>query len=427
MSNPIIVGPLLGFEEGDFYTVCVLLEPGRPSPTLELSGGPQTQPFTKVATVGLNEFWRAEFPRPTPAADGSVAYAIKVNDAALADQHGRRAWKFHVPGTGEKPLLAYASCNGFSSAKLARDTNEPCVLWKRMAETHLGRPAQDGKPAQDARPFSLLLMGGDQVYADELWESKKCPHLKKWSELNWDKQHKAKVSATMAGEIAKFYDGLYLERWQDADMSLMFASIPSVMMWDDHDIFDGWGSYPDERQKCDVFQAVFKEAARVFEIFQLRCGTRNRLNAGGGHRTLRLRFGDYHILALDNRSERAQTHIMSEPHWRDVKNWLAGLADQKIANLLVMTGVPIVYRSFASVKRSWTPRSGTRNWRTTSTTTGVHDRTWRNECASSWCCWSSSGRKRTRGAGASARACCSRATCMWARSAKSGMSARNWA
>lgn len=338
MSTQIITGPLLGFEQGDFYSVCILLEPGGQTVLLELPGS-QTYPFAKVATVGTNEFWRAEFSSQVPAVGTLVSYSITVEGTAAMDRHSRSRWEFYMPGVGEEPLMAYASCNGFSSEKLARDTNEPYLMWQRLAEKH------------KEKPFSLLLMGGDQIYADEIWESeKKCPTLKKWSKLPWKKQHQAKVSATMATEITKFYDGLYLDRWQDENMSLMFASVPSVMMWDDHDIFDGWGSYPDERQNCDVFQAIFKEAARMFDVFQLRCGTRNRLNPGGNHRTLALHFRGYHILILDNRSERTQTRIMSDQNWQDVKSWLLGLESQQIPNLIVMTAVPLVYRSFALVE-----------------------------------------------------------------------------
>lgn len=350
MSQPIIVGPLLGFEEGDFYTVCVLLAAGSPAPILELPGQQQTYPFAQVATVGMNEFWRAEFSLPLPASGTRVDYIIKVNGAAIADQHDRSGWSFYMPGSGEEPLIAYASCNGFSSAKLARDTDEPYRLWKRMAKMHNGVPAKNGNPAKPPKPFSLLLMGGDQVYADELWESKRCPSLKKWSELNWEKQHAAKVTAAMQKEIAAFYDWLYTDRWSDENMSLMFASIPSVMMWDDHDIFDGWGSYPKERLECPVFQEVFSHASRLFDTLQLRCSPRNRLNPGAQHRTLRVQFRNYHILALDNRSERTLDQIMSEQNWQDVKNWLANFDGQAIPNLLVMAGVPVVYRSFAKVE-----------------------------------------------------------------------------
>ena len=344
MNEPIIVGPLLGFEAGEYYTVCILTEPMVAPPTLKVSGKTKRLAFAKKATVGNNEFWRAEFKVTARAKGANIEYAIHCKSDTLTDLHGRDRWEFYVPGKTEQPKIAYASCNGFSSVKLVRDTNEPFALWQLMAATH------QGTTAQAAQPFALLLLGGDQVYADDIWESKRCPSLKAWSDLSQVAQQEAKVTATMTTEIGAFYDWLYTDRWRDENMSLMFASIPSVMMWDDHDIFDGWGSYPEKRQNCAVFQAVFSHASRVFEVFQLRCSARNRMSPGKHHRTLAVRFRDYHILVLDNRSERLMDRIMSEENWRDVKNWLTGLAGESVRNLLVLTGVPVVYRSFSAVE-----------------------------------------------------------------------------
>jgi len=74
----------------------------------------------------------------------------------------------------------------------------------------------------------------------------------------------------MKNQIDRFYDELYIKRWSNKSMSLIFASIPSVMMWDDHDIFDGWGSYPEDIQKCDVYKNIFSVAKKYFENFQIR-------------------------------------------------------------------------------------------------------------------------------------------------------------
>lgn len=339
MSNSILVGPLLGFENGEYYSVCVLLPAGSRPPVLNVSALRKQVKFSKMAVVGENDFWRAEFKLPVPAVGTAVSYDIKIGAAALTDPHGRTKWQFHLPGKTEQPRIAYGSCNGFSSAKLARDTDNPYLLWQKMAQQH------------EANPYSLLLLGGDQVYADDIWESRRCPSLQAWSELNAKAQEAAPVTPTMAKEIADFYNWLYLDRWKDPTMALMFASIPAVMMWDDHDIFDGWGSYPEQRQNCAVFQAVFQGASRTFDVFQLRCGTRNRLNAQAAHRSMTLKFHDYHILVLDNRSERTPEQIMAEEHWREVKAWLASLKSQRVSNLLVMTGVPAVYRSFAAVEK----------------------------------------------------------------------------
>ena len=352
MSLKIMVGPLLGYEQGDFYTVCVLTEPLPVAPELQLSGvaaGPVA--FTQVGTAGGLSFWRAEFNLPVPANALNVGYRVLVAGGAIVDRHGRTDWGFYVPGAKESPRLAYASCNGFSSGDLAKNTPEPYRLWQKMHEQHAGTPKTKDRPAQPPQPFALMLMGGDQVYADEIWQSKACPRLKAWGELSEDEQIAAKAGPAIQREIEGFYDWLYTDRWKDEDMSYMLASVPTVMMWDDHDIFDGWGSYPARMLNCEVYQAVFKNARRTFELFQLRGSTRSRLNAGAAHFSLWLRFRSHLILSLDNRSERTLDQIMSPAHWNDVKAWLVAQAPAKGDSLLVMTGVPAVYRSFANVEK----------------------------------------------------------------------------
>ncbi|HWM25409.1 MAG TPA: alkaline phosphatase D family protein [Chthoniobacterales bacterium] len=346
MSANILVGPLLGYEEGDYYTVCILAEGLTSAPTIKLSDKSKPISFVKQAGVGSSDFWRAEFKIAAGKDGTSVEYAIKGKAETFSDRHGRSKWRFYVPGKGEEPRIAYVSCNGFSSAELARDTDEPYGLWRRLAQ----QQTECSEIPQQEKPFSLLLMGGDQVYADEIWVSRRCPELQRWNELPYDQQSNAKPNAAMRAEIEAFYDWLYIDRWKDEQMSLMLSSIPSVMMWDDHDIFDGWGSYPKARQECAVFAKVFQEAARVFDVFQLRCSTRSRLNGTANHRTLALRFRGYQILVLDNRSERTLEQIMSDQQWHDVKGWLDG-TQKPPKNLIVLTAVPVVYRSFAIAEK----------------------------------------------------------------------------
>ena len=67
------------------------------------------------------------------------------------------------------------------------------------------------------------------------------------------------------------------------------------MMWDDHDIFDGWGSYSDEEQASPVFQTIFDAARAAFIKFQLMW-RRDRLGLAPAARqdafNALLRFGD---------------------------------------------------------------------------------------------------------------------------------------
>lgn len=339
--TPIVLGPILGYESGDFYTVCILTDGLSGVPQLEVAGG--KIPFLPLELVGTSQFWRGEFQPAIPEGTmgARVTYSIRAADGTLlSDKQALTQWTFYVPGAVEAARLAYASCNGFSSAALLRDTSEPYALWKKMAAAH------------QEKPFSLLLMGGDQLYADAVWSAKAPSAIEAWMQKNYEDQNKAKANVAMINEITRFYDGLYPNAWKNPAMALMFATIPSVMMWDDHDIFDGWGSYPDARQNCDVYQKVFAQAERTFRLFQLRGAAQNRsrLNATVKHYSLGFKFRDFHVLALDNRAERTYTQIMSDQNWADAKTWLDALDGQPVKNLLVMVGVPVIYRSFATVE-----------------------------------------------------------------------------
>ena len=60
----------------------------------------------------------------------------------------------------------------------------------------------------------------------------------------------------MAEEATFFYFTHYRQHWCSKHLADAFACIPQVMMWDDHDIFDGWGSYPHALLTCSVFQGT---------------------------------------------------------------------------------------------------------------------------------------------------------------------------
>lgn len=188
--------------------------------------------------------------------------------------------------------------------------------------------------------------GGDQLYGDSIWSS--VPALQKWNKLSHkEKTYSRRVSKTLCEQIDRFYDRLYQERWNNAAMSMMLASAPSVMMWDDHDIFDGWGSFPADIQACPVFQQIYSTAKHYFELFQIRSKNNSTLlDKRADHYAFALTFRNYHILALDNRSERTLDQVMgSKTQWPLINEYLKTIDDD--GHLLVMSGVPVVYRDFS--------------------------------------------------------------------------------
>ncbi|GGC01875.1 metallophosphatase [Marinobacterium zhoushanense] len=339
MSAQLILGPLLGLESDTLYTVCLVTSSNVEQVVLRLrpdSGRTETVTAMMVEDNEAGRFWRAEKSLDTPEQGEFIAYQLLVDDTALSDPFGHQHWTFYQPGREEKPKLAYASCNGFSDEALRTSTSSPYRMWHEMAKAH------------DQEPFSLLMMGGDQVYADSIWSRVKT--LADWHEQDLETRMATEPDDLMRSQISEFYANLYVERWRQDAVARMMASIPSVMMWDDHDIFDGWGSYPEDLQNCPVFHAIYDGAARFFRLYQLRNAPQNRslLAPERGHHAFGFRFRRYHILALDNRAERAIKQVMSRQQWEDLLAWL----DQRDSNgdLLVLSAVPVVYRDFSQVE-----------------------------------------------------------------------------
>ena len=330
MSEKLVLGPLLSIENDNKYVVCFLSKTN-----LDYSivfNNDTIVKAKKLANLNNGYFYRAEYTIKALENSRYVTYQIQNEKGFLKDFNKRDSWKFYIPAKNEKAKFAYASCNGFSSPDLLAKTDVPYKLWEKLEKNH------------KKEPFSVLVMGGDQVYADELWS--KVLELEKWTKLKMKEKIKRRASKTMIKQLKDFYEKLYITKWSDKSMSLALATIPTVMMWDDHDIFDGWGSYPDELQTCDVYKNIFSVAKKYFEIFQIRTiKNTSLLSKKREHYSFALKFRNYHILALDNRAQRSIYTVMGNDEWKDVNTYL----DENILNdnLLVLSAVPVVYRDFS--------------------------------------------------------------------------------
>jgi phosphodiesterase/alkaline phosphatase D-like protein len=241
--------------------------------------------------------------------------------------------------------MAYASCNGFSSLRDMKKIEDKNALWTNMSREH------------EQKPFHLLLMGGDQVYADSIWET--VPSIIRWAEKSWGKRKKAKFTQEMHFQVQKFYFDLYCTRWAQAEPAKMLARVPTLMMWDDHDIFDGWGSYPEDQQTCMVYRGIFKQAREHFRVFQLRKEPEDMLGADPNNPDDEhfknppslshfRQLGNIAIAALDMRSQRTQYQVLGEDSWEEFLGWMNG--QEELQHLLVMSSIPVVHPDFSMVE-----------------------------------------------------------------------------
>ena len=349
-NTDLLLGPILGYEWDDaaqqpYYTVIVRALQGA-APVWHVDG--QRVPMQELRTLhDGSSVWRGEVALRPFEDDGKgrpVDYAIQRGRKALRNVCGDSAWRFHLPGKptpDRQPRLAFCSCNGFTDYK-ALNGRDPLLLWQRMLDMH----------AKD--PFSLLIMGGDQLYCDDL-AHREGGFAKLWAWLK--PEERAKVKPSEAQFLEGYFDH-YLLGWVrrvDGDRELphtpmvhMMASVPSVMMWDDHDIFDGWGSYESD-QGMPYYKEAFTSARAAFEVYQVRGAAHNRslLDRGKArHYSLGLKFGPFHLLALDNRTQRNAQQIMDGAHWEQVIGWLGKQSSARGGTLLVVAPIPVVYRRF---------------------------------------------------------------------------------
>jgi hypothetical protein len=106
------------------------------------------------------------------------------------------------------------------------------AMWKKLDEM-LDIRSQDGT----LKHLRLLVMAGDQVYNDDV--EVEC--LNKLDQADYLKSPNHETfTQTRIRLILQ-----YRKYWSEIHYRRVLAKIPSVTMWDDHDITDGWGGRPE--------------------------------------------------------------------------------------------------------------------------------------------------------------------------------------
>lgn len=316
-------------------------------------------------------------------------------------------WNFTVPGRGYAPRMAYVSCNGVSDPSAMRKLVRPAnAVWEDLLSNHdKSLRAKDYLMDKEQlwhetrthdkgfQRFHLLLMGGDQIYFDSIWED--VTGLKKWINLSRDEQINFKVTKALETEIENYYFGHYSQRWLpnerrawgagdfNRDCADALSRIPSIMMWDDHDIFDGWGSYSPEMQSSAVFKTLFKYARQAFWVFQMQHAIedlpelatieRNILPRDPLYKAIDwpgiqatdalalpvlpgqpgftsvYRVGPLALVAADLRTERSRTQVMGPDTWGALQSWMNAVATVDVAeqakcqHLILLSSVPVAH------------------------------------------------------------------------------------
>ncbi|KAI0506946.1 hypothetical protein F5B22DRAFT_430114 [Xylaria bambusicola] len=280
-------------------------------------------------------FWRFNIEIELRDKQQRIAYRI----------NGGPATGFWVPARGESMNIMFYSCNGFSQSVNPDDFSGPDPMWRDVLNDH------------QTRPFHVMIGGGDQIYNDAV--TNKAKLFSEWITLK-NPLHKSNAPFTPAlqDELEAFYLERYMMWFSQGLFGLASSQIPMVNMYDDHDIIDGFGSYPHHFMKSPVFSGLGNVAFKYYLLFQHQSipdetddepswclGVKPGPYINHLSRSLFVSLGArVALLAVDARTERTREEILHPDTWRKLMDrCYEEVVKGKTQHLLVLLGVPIAY------------------------------------------------------------------------------------
>jgi phosphodiesterase/alkaline phosphatase D-like protein len=215
---------------------------------------------------------------------------------------------------------------GFGSCNLPFRATDDGV---RVSDAAGIYPAIREELLRENAAFMLLL--GDQIYSDGVASLSVRDHL------SGDLEHPPPLDEALAAyrRVTRGYLG-------QAGFRALRAALPTYCMWDDHEIFDSWGS---RLEKTPLDRRLFEAAGRAYCEYQHQRNPNGAIGPPPYHYTFR--HGDIGFLVLDVRGARDYEHgrLLGEAQWLDVERYLAGDDAASLHTLFVVTSVPIAHVS----------------------------------------------------------------------------------
>jgi len=222
----------------------------------------------------------------------------------------------------------------------------------------------------------MLLMLGDQVYADE-----EAPQTRAFI------RKRRGTDGEPGEEVADFeeYAHLYRESWGEDTIRWLLSTVPSAMIFDDHDVHDDWNtsiSWLEEMRKKSWWERRITSALASYWIYQhlgnlspdkiAEQGLLDRVkaepdagrmlhswaaeadSAGGGRRWSYSRdLGEVRLVVLDSREGRVLDERPRRMFDDEEFDWLEGVITGDVRHLLVADTLPVFLPHAIHMLESW--------------------------------------------------------------------------
>jgi len=222
------------------------------------------------------------------------------------------------------------------------------------------------------KDLRFVLAGGDQVYSDGV------ETLSIWNFLKKVMRREGDQLLPDIDEMITWYRDIYRGYWGFPALREVFSSFPTYMIWDDHEIADGWGSFrfaegmprdeideilPDQndsnlsyQDRFELIQRMVQAAKHVYWEYQHS----HNPNMQQASPAFPADAYDYHIefpkgalYVLDGRGQRdfdrSTLKILGKDQLERFKNWIEGLNVETTPFIFVASAVPMVHLSHVLV------------------------------------------------------------------------------
>lgn len=281
-------------------------------------------------------FWRFSIEVELRDKEQRIAYRINRGPAT----------GFWVPAKDQSMNIMFHSCNGFSLSVNPDELSGPDPMWRDVLNNH------------QSRPFHVMIGGGDQLYCDAVMRQTQL--FQEWLVIrNPIHKHNAPFTAEMQDELENFYLERYCTWFSQGLFGLANAQIPMVNMYDDHDIIDGFGSYPHHFMTSPVFSGLGNVAFKYYMLFQHQSlvsemedtepswalGVKPGPYIQELSRSVFMHLGSkIALLGVDTRTERMRDQVVEDQTWdKLIDRCYSEIVKGKTEHLLVLLGVPIAY------------------------------------------------------------------------------------
>lgn len=266
------------------------------------------------------------------------------------------AYSFRTLSDQIKPIsFGFYSCHmPYSESIFGRLQIDNMDMWDSYATT-LRRHRERGQ-------LAFMIGGGDQVYVDGV------DSLSIWSYLNSCLKKNPGIIPNRDAMLS-WYRDIYRGYWGFPQLKEIFSQCPTYMIWDDHELGDGWGSFFfKEYSKKDEMDEIFADWKGLGLSYQDCVGLRQSMgdcakqvyqeyqhshNPDGALFDYGFSVNGTALYFLDGRSNRdinqSAYRILGQAQLARFAAWLAALDPNTTPFVFVISAVPLMHLSSSIV------------------------------------------------------------------------------